>query len=89
MPLLYIFDDTDSGGTVFDNWRILHGRTAFRGKRRMCGGYSMFFYFLSWECANALSIVNNDDFVSRYRLLNDGREKTLNSIGTFDARLSC
>ncbi|EFE35390.1 uncharacterized protein ARB_05432 [Trichophyton benhamiae CBS 112371] len=25
---------------VFDNWRILHGRSAFTGKRRMCGGYS-------------------------------------------------
>lgn len=24
---------------VFDNWRMLHGRTAFSGKRRMCGGY--------------------------------------------------
>ena len=25
--------------TVFDNWRVLHGRAAFTGKRRMCGGY--------------------------------------------------
>jgi hypothetical protein len=25
---------------VFDNWRMLHGRSAFVGKRRMCGGYS-------------------------------------------------
>lgn len=25
---------------VFDNWRVLHGRSAFTGKRRMCGGYS-------------------------------------------------
>ncbi|KAI6246274.1 Trimethyllysine dioxygenase [Erysiphe necator] len=24
---------------VFDNWRILHGRTAFTGKRRICGAY--------------------------------------------------
>lgn len=24
---------------VFDNWRILHGRSAFTGQRRMCGGY--------------------------------------------------
>ncbi|KAF2145126.1 uncharacterized protein K452DRAFT_316235 [Aplosporella prunicola CBS 121167] len=24
---------------IFDNWRVLHGRTAFTGKRRMCGGY--------------------------------------------------
>ena len=26
---------------IFDNWRVLHGRSAFTGKRRMCGGYSM------------------------------------------------
>ncbi|KAF3491493.1 26S protease regulatory subunit 6A [Arthroderma uncinatum] len=25
---------------IFDNWRILHGRSAFSGKRRMCGGYT-------------------------------------------------
>lgn len=25
---------------IFDNWRMLHGRRAFRGKRRICGGYS-------------------------------------------------
>ncbi|OQO07864.1 hypothetical protein B0A48_06655 [Cryoendolithus antarcticus] len=24
---------------LFDNWRVLHGRSAFTGKRRMCGGY--------------------------------------------------
>lgn len=24
----------------FDNWRVLHGRAAFEGKRRMCGAYS-------------------------------------------------
>lgn len=27
---------------VFDNWRMLHGRSAFTGSRRMCGGYSTF-----------------------------------------------
>lgn len=26
--------------TVFDNWRVLHGRNAFEGVRRICGGYS-------------------------------------------------
>lgn len=25
---------------VFDNWRVLHGRSAFTGVRRICGGYS-------------------------------------------------
>lgn len=24
---------------IFDNWRILHGRRAFEGQRRICGGY--------------------------------------------------
>jgi trimethyllysine dioxygenase len=24
---------------LFDNWRVLHGRAAFSGDRRMCGGY--------------------------------------------------
>jgi trimethyllysine dioxygenase len=28
---------------VFNNWRILHGRSAFTGKRRICGGYSKSF----------------------------------------------
>lgn len=49
---------------IFDNWRMLHGRTAFTGKRRMCGGY-----------------INNDDFLSRLRLLKFGRESVLNNIG--------
>lgn len=30
---------------IFDNWRVLHGRSAFSGKRRMCGGYSKFSSF--------------------------------------------
>ncbi|KAF9696904.1 hypothetical protein EKO04_004902 [Ascochyta lentis] len=24
---------------IFDNWRVLHGRSEFSGKRRICGGY--------------------------------------------------
>jgi hypothetical protein len=35
-----------------------------------------------------LMIVNNDDFISRYRLLVNGREKTLNELGTSSSRLS-
>ncbi|RMZ92131.1 hypothetical protein DV736_g601, partial [Chaetothyriales sp. CBS 134916] len=27
------------GPMVFDNWRVLHGRKGFAGKRRVCGGY--------------------------------------------------
>ncbi|KAL4871773.1 hypothetical protein BDV12DRAFT_163822 [Aspergillus spectabilis] len=49
---------------IFDNWRMLHGRSEFTGKRRMCGGY-----------------INNDDFLSRYRLLKFGREAVLQNIG--------
>ncbi|KAF2843288.1 Trimethyllysine dioxygenase [Patellaria atrata CBS 101060] len=45
---------------IFDNWRVLHGRAAFSGKRRLCGGY-----------------INRDDFISRYKMLNWGPEKTL------------
>ncbi|KAJ5764014.1 Trimethyllysine dioxygenase [Penicillium manginii] len=50
---------------IFDNWRMMHGRTEFTGKRRMCGGY-----------------VNNDDYISRLRLLSYGREEVLNSLGS-------
>lgn len=77
---------------VFDNWRMLHGRSEFTGKRRMCGGYSMcshsipfppflWFLYTSFGTANWLDTVNNDDFVSRYRLLKFGRERALNYIG--------
>lgn len=31
--------------TVFDNWRVLHGRTGFTGLRRMCGAYGMDFFW--------------------------------------------
>ena len=24
---------------LFDNWRVLHGRAAYEGKRRLCGAY--------------------------------------------------
>ena len=48
---------------IFDNWRMLHGRTAFTGNRRMCGGY-----------------ISHDDFISKYRLTNWGRERCLSII---------
>jgi trimethyllysine dioxygenase len=28
---------------LFDNWRVMHGRSAFTGKRRICGAYSEYF----------------------------------------------
>lgn len=48
---------------IFDNWRILHGRSAFRGNRRMCGGY-----------------INRDDWISRFRLLDQGRDYVLEGV---------
>jgi len=50
---------------IFDNWRILHGRSAFTGKRRMCGAY-----------------INHDDYISKYRLTNYGREDVMMSTVT-------
>ncbi|KAL3477891.1 putative trimethyllysine dioxygenase [Aspergillus californicus] len=49
---------------LFDNWRMLHGRSEFTGKRRMCGGY-----------------INNDDFISRFRVLKFGRDCMIKNFG--------
>lgn len=77
---------------VFDNWRMLHGRSEFTGKRRLCGGYSTFFFLSSYYQQKLtycfLILVNNDDFLSRFRLLKNGREKVLNDIGTYSTRQS-
>ncbi|KAK4104857.1 Trimethyllysine dioxygenase [Parathielavia hyrcaniae] len=35
----YQFKLTPGTVLIFDNWRVLHGRTAFEGIRRICGGY--------------------------------------------------
>ncbi|KAL8784583.1 MAG: hypothetical protein Q9195_008984 [Heterodermia aff. obscurata] len=38
---------------IFDNWRVLHGRSAFTGDREMCGGYTNMDDFLSrWKTLN-------------------------------------
>lgn len=38
---------------IFDNWRVLHGRSAFSGKREMCGGYTNMDDFISrWKTLN-------------------------------------
>jgi len=34
---------------IFDNWRIVHGRKAFEGQRRVCGGYIGMDEFLARE----------------------------------------
>lgn len=75
---------------VFDNWRMMHGRTEFTGKRRMCGGYGMcqntpkvpLNISLTPFDSNESWTVNNDDYISRLRLLSYGREEVLNSLGS-------
>jgi trimethyllysine dioxygenase len=38
---------------IFDNWRVLHGRNAFTGKRRICGAYINRNDFMSrWRTLN-------------------------------------
>lgn len=38
---------------IFDNWRMLHGRKAFTGKRRVCGGYiGMDDFMARWRMLN-------------------------------------
>ncbi|OAL00412.1 Trimethyllysine dioxygenase [Phaeosphaeriaceae sp. SRC1lsM3a] len=50
---------------IFDNWRVLHGRSAFTGKRRICGGY-----------------INRDDWISKYKMEQFGREKVLEALAS-------
>ncbi|KAJ2904019.1 Trimethyllysine dioxygenase [Zalerion maritima] len=35
----YWFQLTPGKVLIFDNWRVMHGRSAFTGTRRICGGY--------------------------------------------------
>ncbi|KAI0546341.1 Trimethyllysine dioxygenase [Xylaria curta] len=37
--LEYWFQLEPGNVLIFDNWRVLHGRSAFTGRRRICGGY--------------------------------------------------
>ncbi|KAG6065559.1 hypothetical protein E4U32_007168 [Claviceps aff. humidiphila group G2b] len=38
---------------IFDNWRILHGRSAFEGRRRICGGYiNRDDFYSRWQLSN-------------------------------------
>ncbi|KAI1490366.1 hypothetical protein F5X96DRAFT_669818 [Biscogniauxia mediterranea] len=47
---------------IFDNWRVLHGRSAFTGVRRMCGGYINRDDFISrWRNTN----YARDDILKR------------------------
>ena len=42
IALLFLWRPANKHPIVFDNWRVLHGRSAFTGVRRICGGYSRF-----------------------------------------------
>lgn len=42
IALLFLWRTANMHPIVFDNWRVLHGRSAFTGVRRICGGYSRF-----------------------------------------------
>ncbi|KAM3454682.1 hypothetical protein NHJ6243_008807 [Beauveria neobassiana] len=49
----YWFQLTPGRMLVFDNWRVLHGRSAFEGLRRICGGYINRDDFISrWKTSN-------------------------------------
>lgn len=64
--------------TVFDNWRVLHGRSAFTGKRRMCGGYSKITQVLYRHVHDSDRVcyaVNRDDFISKYRMTNISKKE--------------
>ncbi|KAI0457074.1 Clavaminate synthase-like protein [Xylaria acuta] len=38
---------------IFNNWRVLHGRSAFTGQRRICGGYiNRDDYYSRWRNTN-------------------------------------
>lgn len=49
----YWFQLTPGRVLIFDNWRVLHGRRAFEGQRRICGGYINQDDFISrWKTSN-------------------------------------
>ena len=65
---------------VFDNWRILHGRSSFTGNRRMCGGYSKPPFFFYGVGPNQICLVNRDDYMSRLILTSQGRGEVLREL---------
>lgn len=70
---------------VFDNWRMLHGRSQFTGKRRMCGGYGIYYLITSLSNFSTNEMpVNNDDYISRLRLLKFGRKEVLDNLGNVE-----
>ncbi|KEY73354.1 hypothetical protein S7711_01468 [Stachybotrys chartarum IBT 7711] len=70
---------------IFDNWRVLHGRSAFEGLRRICGAYSEFLNpsgpipCSGWreKLTNMCPLVGRDDFISRWRVSNFPRDEVI------------
>jgi trimethyllysine dioxygenase len=52
---------------IFDNWRVLHGRAAFTGKRRMCGGM-----FRLTPALLPMGKTNLEQHTSTWMILNRG-----------------
>jgi hypothetical protein len=46
----------------------------------MCGGYGMY-YLINLSCFSNEVLVNNDDYISRLRLLKFGRKAVLDNLG--------
>jgi trimethyllysine dioxygenase len=49
---------------IFDNWRYLHGRTAFSGKRRICGGYSKYYASIRQIFLPAFASRSSSSFIN-------------------------
>ncbi|KAI4181700.1 MAG: hypothetical protein L6R41_006463 [Letrouitia leprolyta] len=64
---------------TFDNWRVLHGRSAFTGRREMCGAYSLYKYDIV-HFDMLTSTANMDDFISRWKTLNYTKDQILNAV---------
>ncbi|KAK4983039.1 hypothetical protein LTR66_008985 [Elasticomyces elasticus] len=66
---------------IFDNWRVLHGRSAFTGKRRMCGAYGKLATTTpparTGYALMLIALVNRDDFVSRHNMATLDRAEVL------------
>lgn len=68
--------------SVFDNWRVLHGRAAFTGKRRMCGAYSEWHESERHEHCADISLVNRDDYISRFKMEVLGEQAVRDTVVT-------
>ncbi|RWA08764.1 hypothetical protein EKO27_g6338 [Xylaria grammica] len=66
--LVYQFQLKPGTVLLFDNWRVLHGRTEFTGKRKICGGYL------------TAHPVSRDDFISRWRYTNYEKREVLKQV---------